>query len=107
MNWKNYLLTKLRIIILLLALVGWFMVVAITLEMGFGQDLTWMEDTLESSAFIWGMRIFVIVLLVVMRKYSSKIDETLENNGTLRNILRVYLVGGLVGWVVGIASLVA
>ena len=87
------------------ALVGWFMLVTVFLERFLNQDLSTLENFVEASAFKWGIKIFVIILLIILIKGETVISKYVAKLKVLRITLKVVLIGGLVGWILGLGSL--
>ena len=87
------------------ALVGWFLIVTVVLENVFYQDLSGLESFMKTNQVKWGINIFVIALLVVLIKWQVWIDEKLNENEQLRTILRIVLIVGFFGWIIGLGSL--
>ena len=100
---KKRLIIKLKITGFVLSLVGWFMLVTISAEF-VGYKLGSLEGFVTSPTFTWGLRIFVIALLVLMLKGQKLLEEILQKHNWLRTVLKVIVWGGVVGWVVGIVS---
>jgi hypothetical protein len=106
LNWKKHLQTRLKIVGFLFALVGWFLIITVVLEDLFHQDLSGLESFMKTSQVKWGINLFAIGLLVILIKGQGWIDEKLKENKLLKVIYRIILVGGLIGWIVGLGSLV-
>ena len=97
-NWDSYLVTKLKVAGFIFALLGWFLLFDFLFGSFFEQELMDLEKTIESRSFIWGLRIFIISLVIALMKGQNRINEKLKEHRSLRIFLRlVYFVGAL-GW---------
>ena len=105
LNWKQHALTRLKISGFILALVGWLMIVTVILEKAYGQDLSALEDFIKTDTVKWGIKILVIILLIVLIKGQAGINHLLERYKALRITFKTVLVGGVIGWALGLGSL--
>jgi hypothetical protein len=101
---KKHLVSRLKIGGFILALVGWFMLVTVPLEL-MGYDLSGLENFVKKPAFNWGLKIFIILILILFLKGSTVIDNFIEKHSWLRTVLRTIFLGGMVGWIIGLGSL--
>ena len=106
LNWKQHALTRLKISGFILALVGWLMIVTVILEKAYGQDLSALEGFIKTGAVKWGIKILVIVLLIILIKGQVGINHVLDRYKALRVTLKTVLIGGAVGWALGLGSLI-
>ncbi|MFH1956645.1 MAG: hypothetical protein ABIJ28_03300 [Patescibacteria group bacterium] len=104
-NWKKHLQARLKITGFILALVGWFLMITVTLEKIFKKDLSTLENIMETNMVKWGINFFAIIFLIILIKGQSGINNILEKHKTLRIILKIIFIGGLIGWIVGLGSL--
>lgn len=102
---KSYYLSRLKAAGLILALVGWFLLFAVLFENRFATQLLEIEKFVDSNSFKWGLRIFVLGLLIVLIKWQNKIDETFIRHKWLRVIKNVIILVGAIGWITGLGSL--
>jgi hypothetical protein len=101
---KQQLMAKLKIVGFIFALVGWLMLVTIPMEL-LGRDLSALESILESNSFVWGLRICLLLLLVILIVQQVSIREMLKEKKWLRNLVRIIVLGGVVGWSLALGSL--
>jgi len=80
--------------------------ITVPLEQLFHKDLSMIEQFFETSIFKWGINIFIIFLLIVLIKGQQWINRLLENYNWLRIIIKVIFIGGVIGWVIGLSSLI-
>lgn len=95
---KKYFITKLQIAGFILALVGWFLLFIFIFGQFFEQQLLALEQIFESNFFIWGLRIFIISLVIFLIK-GKKFIQKIINNKKVKIILRIIFIGGAVGWI--------
>jgi hypothetical protein len=101
---KKHLASRLKIGGFIFALVGWIILVTVPLEF-IGYDLSELENFIKNPAFNWGLKIFIILVLVLFLKGSTVIDNFIEKHSYLRIVLRVIFLGGVIGCIVGLGSL--
>jgi|APSaa5957512622_1039677.scaffolds.fasta_scaffold70976_2 hypothetical protein len=94
---KEYFITKLQIASFILSLVGWFLLFIFIFGRFFEQQLLALENIVESKVFIWGLRIFIILLVVSLLKAKKFVQKAKENK-RIRIILKIILIGGAIGW---------
>lgn len=51
-----------------MALVGWFLMVPLMLEGVFGQDLSALENFMETNTVKWSIRAFVFFICIVVKR---------------------------------------
>jgi mannose/fructose/N-acetylgalactosamine-specific phosphotransferase system component IIC len=98
---KKHLISKLKIGGFILALAGWVMLITVPLEMA-GRDLSGLESFVETPAFSWGLKIFIIILLVFLIKGQSIVDDFIEKYKWLDTALKIIFWGGVAGWIIGL-----
>jgi uncharacterized membrane protein len=97
-GWKKYLLTKLKIASFIFALVGWFLLFIFVFGQYFEKQLLEIEKFVQSNTFVWGLRIFIVALVVFLLK-SEKLIERLVQDNKVRLILYIIFIGGALGWI--------
>ena len=105
-DWKTHIKNRLKVVAFIFALVGWFLIVTVVLEDIFLQDLSGLESFMQSNQVKWGINIFVISIFVALIKWQDKIEEKVRNNKLLGTIIKIVLIVGVLGWIVGLGSLV-
>lgn len=73
-QWKHYFKTKLYIVSFIFALVGCF-ILSIYLASFFEKELFALEGTVQSPTFTWGIRIFIITLVILLIKGKERIQK--------------------------------
>ncbi len=101
---KTHLMSRLKIGGFLFALVGWLMLITVPFEF-LGFSFSGLETFFETPAFKWGLRVFLIIVLIVLIRGQKVVDDILEKHKLLKNVAKVILCGGAIGWVVGLVSL--
>lgn len=96
-NWKEYFKTRLYIASFILALVGWFILFVFLFGQFFENELLTLEKTIETPYFLWGLRIFIIVLVILLIKGKKRIQTFFINKSVKWTIYIVYIIGAL-GW---------
>lgn len=97
MNFKKYIVTKLKIISFIFALIGWLLLFIFLFGQYFVHQLINLEKILKSNIFIWGLRIFIFLLVIILFKFQKEIQKILVNN-KIKIILYIIFIGGAVGW---------
>lgn len=105
-NWKGHLVGRLKIASFVFALVGIFMLVVVPQEVLLHKDFSNLEQAVETVTFKWVLKIFVVIFLIVLVKGQKFLNSILERYVWLKTVLKVIYLGGAVGWVVGLGSLV-
>lgn len=105
LNWKTHLKNRLKIAGFIFALVGWFMLIVVPLEQIYNKDLSGLEEFVETGVFKWSIKIFVIILLILFIKGQNWIYELIDKHHWLRIILKIIFIGGAIGWIIGLVSL--
>ena len=101
---KKHLTSRLKIGGFIFALVGWLLLITVPLEF-VGFKFSGLENFFETPTFKWGLRIFVIIILIILIKGQKVVDDIIEKHRLLKNIVKVILWGGAIGWAVGLGSL--
>ncbi len=101
---KQKLKLRLKMAGFILSLVGWFLLVVVPLEFA-GINLSGLEGFVETSAFKWGLKIFVIIALIFLIKGQSIVEGIIEKHNWLKLTLKIIFWGGAIGWIVGLGSL--
>jgi hypothetical protein len=86
------------------ALVGWFMLVVVTLESLFHKDLTNLEEFTETGTFILGIKVFVVLLLITLMIGRKWINRLLKDNNWLKIVLKIIFIVGAIGWIIGLST---
>jgi len=97
-DFKKYFVAKLQIASLILALFGWLLLFIFIFGQFFVQQLLALEQIFESNFFIWGLRIFIIALVIFLIKGKKFIQKIIDNK-KVKIILRIIFIGGSVGWI--------
>lgn len=103
---KSFYLSKLKAAGFIFALVGWFLLFAVLFESRFAAQFSEIERFVESNVFQWGLKIFILGLLVILIKWQKKIDETIGKYKWLRVMKNVIVFVGIIGWISGLGSLI-
>lgn len=103
-DWKDYFKTRLYIASFILALVGWFILFVFLFGQFFENELLALEKTIEAPYFLWGLRIFIIVLVILLIKGKRRIQTFFINKSVKLTIYIVYIIGAL-GWLAWFLSL--
>jgi small-conductance mechanosensitive channel len=103
-DWKEYFKTRLYIASFILALVGWFILFVFLFGQFFENELLTLEKTIETSYFLWGLRIFIIILVILLIKGKRRIKTFFINKSVKWTIYIVYIIGAL-GWLAWFISL--
>ena len=98
-------MTKLQIAGFIFALVGWLLLFIFLFGHFFLQQLIALEEILKSNTFLWGIRIFVISLVIFMIK-GRKLFEKILKYPKIKIALKVIFIGGAIGWIWWLISLV-
>lgn len=101
---KKNLISRLKIGGFVLALAGWVMLITAPLEMA-GSDLSSLEKLVKTPAFSWGLKVFIIILLIFLIKGQKIIDDIIKKHNWLKIAFKIIFWGGTIGWVVGLGSL--
>lgn len=101
---KKYLISKLKIGGFTLALAGWVMLITTPLEMA-GHDFSDLEKFVKTPIFSWGLKIFIIILLIFLIKGQKIVGDVIEKHNWLKLTFKIIFWGGAIGWVVGLGSL--
>lgn len=80
------------------------MLITVPLEFA-GFNFAGLENFFETPAFKWGLRIFIIAFLIFLIKGQKVIDDVIEKYGWLKLVLKIIFWGGVIGWIVGLGSL--
>ena len=104
-DWKHILLTKLKVAVFILSLAGWFLLFIFLFVRFFHEALIRLNTVLESNAFIWGLRIFVFSLVILMIKKKQAIEKLMENKKIRRSLYTIQGIGA-VGWLWWFATLI-
>ena len=105
LNWKIHLKNRFKIAGFIFALVGWFMLIVVPLEQIFNKDMSGLEEFVETGVFKWGIKIFVIILLILFIKGQDWIYKLIDKHKWLKVILKIIFIGGAIGWFIGLLSL--
>ncbi|AXV37889.1 MAG: hypothetical protein Kow0019_01700 [Methanobacteriaceae archaeon] len=103
-NWKSYLKTRLYIASFILALVGWFILFVYLFGPFFEKELLALERTIQSPVFIWGLRIFIIAVIILAIKEKKRIQKFFVNRSIKWAVYVIYVIGAL-GWLAWFLSL--
>ena len=102
---KEQLLNRLKIIGFIFSLVGWFMLITVTLEQIFHKDLSSLERIVETNSFKFGINVFVIALLIILIIGQKSMEKVFEKNKWLKEAIKIIRIVGGVGWIIGLGSL--
>ena len=110
MNWKSRyrktLKARLMLIGMILGLVGWFLLGVVLFGGFFEEELLEIERVLETPSFAWSFRAVIIAftaLLIWKHRWLARAWE----QRWFRNIIYIYYAVGLIGWIAGLADLIA
>ena len=103
-NWKSYLKTRLYIASFILALVGCFILFVYLFGSFFEKELLALERTIQSPVLIWGLRIFIIALIILVIKGKKSIKKFFVNRSIKLAVYLIYVIGAL-GWLAWFLSL--
>lgn len=103
-NWKDYFKTRLYIASFILAFVGWFILFVFIFGQFFENELLALEKVLQNPYFLWGFRIFIIVLVILLIKGKRRIKTFFINENIKWTTYIVYTIGAL-GWLAWFFSL--
>ena len=101
-HWKSYFKTRMYIASFILALVGGFILFVYLFGQFFEKELMVLEGSIQSPFFIWGLRIFIIALVVLLIKEKERIKKFFES--VRWAVYSLYLIGTL-GWLAWFLSL--
>lgn len=101
---KQKIKLRLKMAGFILSLVGWFMLIVVPLELA-GVNFVGLESFVETSAFKWGLKIFIVIALIFLIKGQNVVDKLIEKHIWLKFALKIIFWGGAIGWVVGLGSL--
>ncbi|MCZ3364984.1 MULTISPECIES: hypothetical protein [Methanobacterium] len=101
-RWKSYFKTRMYIASFILAMVGWFILFVYLFGQFFEKELIVLEGSIQSPFFIWGLRILIIALVVLLIKEKGKIKKLFES--VRWAVYATYLIGAL-GWLAWFLSL--
>ena len=87
----------------LLVMVGWFILFVYLFGQFFEKELLALEGTLKSPLFTWGLRIFIITLVIILIK--EKRIQTFQASRSIKWALYLILIIGSVGWLAWSISL--
>lgn len=101
---KRYLKTRLIITGFIFALVGWFLLVVMLFEQFLEDELLQIEKFLKTQGFVWGLRAFVLLVLVILIRKNEWLGRLLQNR-----IFKVTFYSfcgiGAIGWIWGLLNL--
>ncbi|MBT5022256.1 hypothetical protein HOK51_00845 [Candidatus Woesearchaeota archaeon] len=103
-DFKKYFLTKLKIVSFVLALFGWLLLFIFVFGQFFEQQLLSLTKVFESNIFIWGLRIFIISLIIFLIKYKQFVQKIIENK-KVKLTLQIIFIGGATGWILWFITL--
>ena len=103
-NWKTPLKTRLYIASFIFALVGCFILSVYLFGQFFEEELFALEGTVQSPVFTWGIRIFIITLVILLIKGNGRIQKFFINKSVRLAVHGIYLIGAL-GWLAWFLSL--
>ncbi len=103
-NWENYMKTRLYIASFILALVGWFILFVFLSGQLFEKELLVLEKTIQTPYFSWGLRIFIIALVILLIKGKNRIQMFFINR-SVRWTLYIIIIIGALGWLAWFFSL--
>jgi|GEM_PF-2688642 hypothetical protein len=104
-NLKGKLIDRLKIASYIFALIGWFMLIVVPLELFFNKDFSNLEELVETNIFKWGIKVFIIIMLIILIKGQKRIEKFIARHQWLKIALRVFLIVGAIGWIIGLGSL--
>jgi len=96
-DWKNYFKTKLYIASFMFALVGWFILFVFVFGQFFEKELLALEGTINSPFVTWGLRVFIIALILIIIKGKKRIKTFFLNKSIRWGVYVIYIIGAL-GW---------
>ena len=70
----------------------------------FEKELFALEGTVQSPVFTWGIRIFIITLVILLIKGNERIQKFFVNKSVRWAVYTLYLIGAL-GWLAWFLSL--
>lgn len=94
---KDYLLVKFRVIFFILALFGWLLLTIYLFGHFFVDYLQRLEEILRSTGFKWGLRLFILLLVIFFVKYKNKLKLFLSIK-KFRIAYFIIFLGGVLGW---------
>jgi hypothetical protein len=96
-QWKHYFKTKLYVVSFIFALVGCFILSIYLFGQFFEKEIFALEGTVQSPVFTWGIRIFIITLVILLIKGNERIQKFFVNKSVRWAVYTLYLIGAL-GW---------
>ena len=103
-QWKHYFKTKLYVVSFIFAMVGCFILSIYLFGQFFEKELLALEGTVQSPVFTWGIRIFIITMVILSIKGKEKIQKFFVNKSVRWVAYAIYLIGTL-GWLAWFLSL--
>ena len=103
-KWTTYFKNRLYIAAFILSLVGWFILFVYLFGQFFEKELLALEGTLKSPLFTWGLRIFIIALVIILIKGKKKI-RTFFAHRRIKWALYIIVFVGALGWLAWFLSL--
>ena len=96
-RFKHLFLVRILIVGFVLALVGWFILWVEAFGRFFEDELLDLERIVETSAFTWGLRIFVLAMVVLLLIKNRWLTSMWEKK-TFRYMIYIVFTIGLTGW---------
>jgi len=103
-HWATYFKNRLYIASFILAMVGWFILFVYLFGQIYEKELLALEGTIKSPIFTWGLRIFIIALVIILIKGKERIQKFFENR-SIKGAIYFILVVGALGWLAWFISL--
>lgn len=101
---KKYFKTRLVVAGFIFAIVGWFLLAVLLFGRFFEEELIQIERFVESPAFQWGLRAFILAIIIALIRKNEWLDRSMQNK-RFRMTLYIFYGIGAVGWIWGIIDL--
>ncbi len=104
-KFKESIILRLKIALYILNLVGWFLLIVVPLEI-FGYNLVKLENFIKSPVFSWGLKIIILLIFIFLIKGQKVINIIAVKHRWLELVLKVIFGIGIIGWIIGLFSLI-
>lgn len=104
-NWKQYLIARLKIAGFILSVVGWFLLIIVYLEKIAKKDLSSLENFMQIPWANWGIKLLVVVAVILLSRGQSKFSNLIEKHPSLSTVLKIIIYVGVFGWIIVLINL--
>lgn len=102
---KQYFITKFKVAGFILALFGWLLLAIFVVGPFFLKELEALAQIMQSNYFIWSLRIIILSLVIFLITKKELVQKLLANK-KIKTTLKVIYIGGSLGWLLYILTLI-